>query len=51
MCDVYPSSTEELLDKALDFASRYIEITKDERVILKHTKRPLSLTITYHGAK
>ena len=39
ICDFYPSITEELLDKALDFASRYIEITTDERRITKHTKK------------
>ena len=39
ICDFYPSITEELLDKALDFASHYIEITNDERVIIKHTKK------------
>ena len=37
--DFYPSSTEELLDKALDFASQYIEITTEERRIIKHTKK------------
>ena len=51
ICDFYPSITEELLDKALDFASHYIEITNDEREIIKHTKRPLSIAITCHGAK
>ena len=51
VCDFYPSITEELLDKALDFASHYIEITTDERRIIKHTKRPPSITITCHGAK
>ena len=39
VCDFYPSITEELLDKALDFASHYIEITTDERRIIKHTKK------------
>ena len=51
ICDFYPSINEELLDKALDFASHYIKITNDERVIIKHTKRPLSIAITCHGAK
>ena len=37
VCDFYPSITKELLDKALDFASHYIEITNDERVMIKHT--------------
>ena len=39
ICDFYPSITEELLDKALDFSSHYIEITNDEREIIKHTKK------------
>ena len=39
ICDFYPSITEELLDKALDFASHYIEITNDEREIIKHAKK------------
>ena len=49
ICDFYPSITEELLAKALDF--HYIEITTDERRIIKHTKRPPFITITCHGAK
>ena len=43
ICDFYPSITEELLDKALDFACHYIEITNDEREIIKHTKKDHSL--------
>ena len=45
VCDIYPSITEEqlLLDKAVEFASQYIEITTDEMMIIKHTKRPLSI--------
>ena len=39
ICDFYPSITEELLDKALDSASHHIEITNDERMIIKHTKK------------
>ena len=39
ICDFYPSITKELLDKALDFASRYIEIKTDERIIIKHTRK------------
>ena len=38
-CDFNPSITEELLDIELDFASQYIEITTDERRIIKHTKK------------
>ena len=37
--DFYPSTTEELLEKALDFASHYIEITNDERMIINHIKK------------
>ena len=37
--DFYPSITEELLDKALDVASHYKEITTNERRIIKHTKK------------
>ena len=39
ICDFYPSVTEELLDKALDIAFHYIEITTDERRIIKHSKK------------
>ena len=41
ICDFYPSITEELLEKALDFTSHYnvIEITTDERRIIRHTKK------------
>ena len=51
ICDFYPSISDELLDKALDFASQYIEIKTDERIIMKHTKRPLPIAITCHGEK
>ena len=39
MCDICQSITEELLDRALDFASDYIDIKTDERMIIKHTKK------------
>ena len=39
ICDFYPSITEELLDKALDFASYHTEVTEDDKVIIKHTKK------------
>ena len=51
ICDLHRSITEKLLGKALDFVSHYIEITTDERRVIKHTKRPPSITITCHGAK
>ena len=35
----FPSIIEELLDKALDFASHHTEVTKDDKVIIKHTKK------------
>ena len=38
ICDFYPSITEELSDKALDFASHYIEITK--KTILYNNNMP-----------
>ena len=41
VCDFYPSITETLLCKALDFAHLYIEITTDERQIILHTKKAL----------
>ena len=34
----YPSITEELLDKALDFAKNYTIITKQDRQIIMQTK-------------
>ena len=39
MLHIRPTITEELFDKALDFASHYIEITNDKRMIIKHTKK------------
>ena len=37
--DYYPSITEELLDKALDFASLHTTMTQEEREITLHAKR------------
>ena len=37
--DFYPPITEKPLNKALDFASHYIEIKTDERMINTHTKK------------
>ena len=40
LCDFYTSITEELLHKALDVAFHFtIEITTDQRMIIKHTKK------------
>ena len=35
----HPSITEELVDNALDLASHYMEISTEERMIIKHTKK------------
>ena len=40
----YPSITPQLLNKALDFASAYINITAEERQIIMHTKQSLLFT-------
>ena len=37
--EFYPSITEELLSKALDFAAKYNTITEHERHIIIHTKQ------------
>ena len=37
--DYYPSITEELLNKALDFASEFDTITQEERDIIIHAKK------------
>ena len=39
--DFYPSITEELLTRALDFAGKHTTITEEDRQIILHTKRPL----------
>ena len=39
--EFYPSITEELLNKALDFASRHTTISDQDRHIIIHTKRSL----------
>ena len=41
MCDFYPSITEKLLCKALDFANSYRPISAQERDIIIHAKRSL----------
>ena len=41
MCDIYPSITEKLLRKALDFANSYRPISARERDIIIHAKRSL----------
>ena len=41
VCDFYPSITEKLLHKALDFANSYRPISEHERDIIIHAKRSL----------
>ena len=41
VCDFYPSITEKLLNKALDFANKYRQISKQEREIILHAKQSL----------
>ena len=41
MCEFYPSITEELLLKALDFASQHTNITEKEIEAIMHTKKTL----------
>lgn len=41
VCDFYPSISEELLMKALDYASRFTNITQQDRQIIIHAKRSL----------
>ena len=44
VCDFYPSITEKLLRKALDFANSYRPISEHERDIIIHAKRSLLLS-------
>ena len=39
VCEFYPSISEDLLNKALDFASKYDKITDDEKHIIHHAKK------------
>ena len=41
VCEFYPSITENLLEKALKFATSYVNITEDEKNIIMHTKQAL----------
>lgn len=41
VCEFYPSITEKLLSKALNFASEHRQITSQEREIILHAKRSL----------
>lgn len=39
VCEFYPSISEDLLNKALDFASMYDKITDNEKHIIRHAKK------------
>ena len=41
VCEFYPSISEELLMKALDYASKFTKITQQDRHIIIHSKRSL----------
>ena len=41
VCEFYPSISEELLIKALDYASRFTKITQQDRHIIIHSKKSL----------
>ena len=41
VCDFYPSTSEDLLLKALNYASRFTTITQQDRHIITHTKKSL----------
>lgn len=45
VCDFYPTITEKLLHKALDFANSYRPISEHERDIIIHAKRSLLFSI------
>ena len=47
--EYYPSITEELLNKALDFASQFDTITEKERDIIVHAKTPACIPTGLHG--
>ena len=41
VCEFYPSITEELLTKALEFAAKHIEISEEDKHIITHAKKSL----------
>ena len=41
VCNVYPSISEDLLLKALDYASKFTAITQQDRHIIIHAKKSL----------
>jgi len=51
VCEFYPSISEELLMKALDYASKFTKITQQDRHILSTRNDHSSTTKTRHGLK
>ena len=47
ICEYYPSISEELLRKALDFAGRYTQISHDEKKVIYQARK----TILFGGGK
>ena len=47
ICQLYPNITEELLHKAISYAEKYVNISKDEKEIFFHTSK----AILYHRGK
>ena len=39
VCDFYPSISEQLLTKALDYASQFTHLTPQDRQIITHAKK------------
>ena len=39
--DVYPSITEEILEKSLEFAKQYVDITEKNTQLIKHCRKSL----------
>ena len=49
--EFYPSITTDLLNRALDFAAKYIDITDNDRHIITHSKQSLILYNSNHWGK
>ena len=41
ICNFYPSITEKLINKAIDFAAQYTDITEEDRKLILHTSKSL----------
>ena len=39
ICEFYPSISEQLLDKAIKFAEKYVKISDDDKKLFFHTKK------------